>query len=750
MSGKDEFQICRFGFDDQLPNLLIDLEYAEKLWPVVYILNDGTIDEAYIGETTDTISRIRTHLKSNHKSKLSSAYLICSDKFNKSATLDLESSLIKYMSADGRYKLQNGNLGLANHNYYQKQEIYHRMFRSVWDRLRAKGIVIHSLEHIDNSNLFKYSPYKSLSREQRYGVALILESMLRDDFQNIVVEGGAGTGKTIVAIYLFKLLHTPVGELGFAAFEQEDERIVDLVTELKKKYPDPKMALVIPMESFRNTIKKVFKRIKGLKANMVIGPSEVIRKNYDLVLVDESHRLRRRVNLGNYIGTFDKVCNQLGLDRNSSSELDWIRKRHGRAVFFYDEDQSIKPSDVLKGDFDELKSSPLTLVEQLRSQFRVRGGADYVDFVKKLLRSDPGLARKRIFKDYELLLFNDLGEMIRQIEIRESQHGLARIVAGYSWPWISRNDSTAFDIQIGDIKLRWNSVTKDWLNSRNATNEVGCIHTTQGYDINYAGIIFGEEIGYDLEKKDIVIRRENYHDKNGKQTITNPDELKAFILNIYQTLLLRGIRGSYIYVCDENLRAYFAERIQTYSDPAKYSVVSSREVRKKDENREIQLVPFKNSVPLFDLRVAAGDFSPPQDTGSCIWVPVPANIHLSQDYFACTIVGESMNKIIPNGSVCLFRKYAGGSRSGKIVLVKLTHLQDPDFGSQYTIKEYQSQKSYDETGEWQHETIRLLPRSFDPAYKPIILEGNELDFIEVVGMFECVLPSPLNPDSEQH
>src|SRR3546814_5335191 len=92
-----------------------------------------------------------------------------------------------------------------------------------------------------------------------------------------------------MATYLFKLMHTPIEEFNFAGFESDDKVLVDLVRKLKQKYPAPKMALVIPMASFRNTIKKVFKHIRGLNAKMVIGPSEVVKNNYDLVLRSEEH-----------------------------------------------------------------------------------------------------------------------------------------------------------------------------------------------------------------------------------------------------------------------------------------------------------------------------------------------------------------------------------------------------------------------------------------------------------------------------
>src|SRR3546814_1305238 len=117
MSEGDEFVIDRFHFNSQLPGRLVDFDYAQNLWPVVYILNDDPVHEAYIGETTDAISRFKTHLKHTKKGVLSSVYLICSDKFYKSATLDLEANLIKYISGDGKYLLLNDNFGLRSEEH---------------------------------------------------------------------------------------------------------------------------------------------------------------------------------------------------------------------------------------------------------------------------------------------------------------------------------------------------------------------------------------------------------------------------------------------------------------------------------------------------------------------------------------------------------------------------------------------------------------------------------------------------------
>ena len=725
-----QVKIEKYDFENGLFDKFNTNHFAKDLWPLVYILSDGDTKTAYVGETTDAYARMSTHLKHKKKSKLTSVHLITSDKFNKSATLDIESSLIKYMSGDNVYQLLNGNLGLANHNYYQKREVYWDIFNSVWNQLRSEGIAKHSIEHIDNSDLFKYSPYKSLTVEQRHGLERILLSQANGKFRNIIVEGGAGTGKTILAIFLFKMLSSQLEEFSFKEFGTEENNFINLVKKVKQKFPNPKMALVVPMSSFRSTLKKVFKNIKGLSASMVIGPAEVSKSKYDLLVVDESHRLRRRVNLGAYFGAFDKACEALGLDKHSCSELDWVTMQSSSTILFYDEGQSIKPSDTKKEDFDKLKANKNTSILKLKSQFRVRGGNDYVNYINSLLSCSLN-STDLLFqsKEYEFTLFDSIEEMISQIKSRDKESGLSRLIAGYSWEWVSNKNSELFDIKIDNARLKWNGTSNDWINSENSVNEVGCIHTTQGYDLNYSGIIFGKEISYDPIKNEIIIKEENYFDKNGKQSIKSPEELKAFILNIYKTIMLRGIRGTYVYVCDPELKKYFESHIPRHESDSVNTFLYEQ-----DE----EIIPFENSVPLYDLKVAAGSFGDIQNVEEVDWIKVPKEIQPNESLFACQVIGESMNKIIPNGAICLFKKYSGGSRNGQIVLVENTSLQDHDFGSCYTIKEYESKKYLDENG-WKHHSIILKPQSYEKSYSNIELNDDELNNLRVIGIFEKVL-----------
>lgn len=719
------YSIYRYDFNSTIESTLIQHHHNFLNWPIVYFLNDKKVKDAYVGETTDVINRLKAHLKNNKKQNLSSVHLILSELFNKSAGLDLEAYLIRYISADGQYTLQNGNLGITNHHYYQQKEIYRDVFKDIWDELRSLGIARHSLEYIDNSDLFKYSPYKSLSREQVNGLKMILNCLLDDKAKTCLIQGGAGTGKSILAIFLFKLLKTTLEDFNYSDFEEKDQELFQLAGEVKNKYGDVSMALVIPMASFRKTIAKVFKNIKGLSPSMVISPSDLAKQRYDLVIVDEGHRLRRRVNLGPYFKPFDDTARKLGLDKLTSSELDWVLRQSQKNLIFYDRFQTIKPSDVPRERFMQLEADSATRIETLKSQFRCRGGTDYVNFIHAILDGKGKNTKPYYSVEYDVRLFDKLENLVHEIKRKESQEGLSKLIAGYAWKWVSKKDKSQYDIVIDNVKLQWNSVATDWINSTNSINEVGCIHTTQGYDLNYAGVIIGPELDYDFNKKELIIYKHQYKDKAGKNTITNELVLKDFILNIYKTILLRGIKGTFIYACNSNMQRYLAQFLlhQNESDPV--------------SGIRILNTPNKQTIPFYDLKIAAGSFSEQQQLENIKHIELEELITNRENYFACRVVGESMNKVIPNNSICLFEMYSGGSRNGRIVLVEMTDFMDVDSGSNYTIKEYSSKKTMSEDG-WLHEEIILIPKSNGDS-KPIILRDEETIRLKVVGLFVRVL-----------
>jgi DUF2075 family protein/DNA replication protein DnaC len=490
-------------------------------WPVVYILEDGK--EAYIGQTVNVYRRAKQHIEKSERKKLTKAYIIADQEYNKSAVLDIESSLIKYISADGKYLLQNGNKGLSNHNYYDRER-YQAKFETIWKDLQEIGIANQDILDIENSDLFKFSPYKTLSNDQLEVVKNLISYIDEEESSAHLISGEPGTGKTVLAVYLIKRLL---------------ERDKDL-----------NIALVVPMTSLRKTLKGVFKQVKGLQANMVIGPNDVVKKEYDILIVDEAHRLKRRKNIMG-MGAFDKVNEKLGLDKNEGNQLDWIMNSAKHKILFYDSKQSIRPADVRAQDFNDYNFIRHTL----SSQMRIEGGEDYLDYIKDILNNKK--VEKIKFHKYDFKLFDDINEMREAIKEKNNEYGLCRMVAGYAWDWKTKNDdSIDYDIEIDGLKLKWNSKTQDWVNSENSINEVGCIHTIQGYDLNYTGVIIAPEFGYDLDKGEFFVDKEKYKDTAGYVGIENEEELFEYIKNIYKTLLTRGIKGTYLYVSDEGMRKH--------------------------------------------------------------------------------------------------------------------------------------------------------------------------------------------------
>ncbi len=663
-------EITTFSFDKSKFDKIKEFRFG-KNWPVVYILNNDK--ELYVGETTSAYYRSKQHFENPERQKLKNIHIITDEEYNKSAALDIESWLIQYISADGKYILQNGNGGLKNHNYYDRIK-YKTKFEITWDKLRDIGIVKNSLEDLKNSDLFKYSPYKSLTEDQFFAARKIFEDIKRNELNTFIVKGRPGTGKTILATYLFKYLK-----------EQEETKHMNI-------------GLVVPMTPLRRTIKKVFNKIKGLKSGMVIGPNDVVKNRYDILIVDESHRLQRRKGIMGF-GAFDNVNRRIGLG-NNGTQLDWIIKSSKHQIFFYDENQSIKPADIRPEDFKRLNAKKY----ELNSQMRVEAGEEYIKFIEDIF--DLRTPETTIFPNYELKVYDNVEEMINKIKDKDKKYKLSRVVAGYAWPWHTKKGSKSnqkHDIEINDLKLIWNSTAEDWVNSSNAINEIGCIHTVQGYDLNYVGVIIGPELSYNNEIKKFSINKEKYFDINGRNGITDPNELERYIINIYKTLLTRGIKGTYIYIVDKNLREYFKNILNKNQE--KYLNIFEEKINiviKSPYVTKFEMV----DVPLFET-VGCGELMY-ADSISQEMIPIRKDYLSSGSiYFVLRTKGDSMNKAgIKDGDLVLCRKDYHPEIGNRVVAL---------IGDDATIKEY------DRDGKF----VILKPCSTNHIHEPLKFTTNE-------------------------
>ena len=544
-------------------------------WPVVYLLTGSS--EIYIGETSNARARMEQHLANPERDKLKEIHILFDDEFNKSAILDIEQSLIQLVSADNKYKLQNKNGGQSQkHNYYQREK-YQAKIETIWRELQNMRIASKKYEDILNSDLFKFSPYNSLTEEQSVACYTALDDAIDKLSEGIkssfVLHGAAGTGKSVVLVNIINRL---VNATSISMDETDEEEALSPYLRLRRKIADYveshgplKVALVMPMASIRKTLKMVFSKTGNrLKGSMVIGPADVAEEEYDILLVDEAHRLPQYKNIS-WMGAYNKVTKSIFGDDAKPEDytsLDWILKRSKYTILVYDGAQTVKGSDITFDQYMAAFTRENVAVKNhwLISQMRCKGGQEYIDYLSDIFKCKEGLSRKEIV-NYDLRLFDHIDDMVQAIKEHDKVLGLCRTVAGYSWEWISKGCKSIDevrrkhleDITIEGHKYIWNMSNVEWILRPSAIDEIGCIHTTQGYDLNYVGVIFGEEIDYDEISNQITINPAKHFDSN-VQRGASPEELKTYLINSYKVMMSRGIKGCYVYACNSSLRDYLS------------------------------------------------------------------------------------------------------------------------------------------------------------------------------------------------
>lgn len=551
-------------------------------WPVVYTLDSGR--SIYVGETGDAIKRLKDHLASPGKQGLRNARIVVGDTFNKSVCLDLESRLINLFAGDGKFEVLNGNGGQADRDYFRRDE-YRKAFAEVFDALRDQGLFERSLPEIENRDLFKLSPFKALTPDQANTVDEIVEGLVlglqsRTSTMS-AIEGDPGTGKTVVAIYLIKLLRD-IGRADPDDPVDADARFAELFdAEHIRVLQDLRIGLVIPQQSLRKSIERVFSKTPGLERSMVYTPFQIGAgdEHFDLLVVDEAHRLNQRAAQasGPLNAMFrDITVDLFGTDDLTKTQLDWLRAKSDHQILFVDTEQTVRPADLPS---DHLKRVTAEAEKQgrlhrLRTQHRIRAaGADYVGYVRAILAGDPQEPAPARFAPYDLRFYDDPGAMRDEILRLDRSEGLARLLAGYAWEWKSKTNPNAHDIEIGGLRLQWNGTDKDWVASERSVEEVGSIHTIQGYDLNYAGVLVGPDLSFDVKTGRVVFNRASYFDKQGKKNnnrlgITYGDEeVLAYVRNIYAVLMTRGILGTFVYVVDPALREYMRPYFDATATP---------------------------------------------------------------------------------------------------------------------------------------------------------------------------------------
>ena len=353
--------------------------------------------------------------------------------------------------------------------------------------------------------------------------------------RTIVIQGGPGTGKSVLAVNL--LMH----------FLDES---------LNTAYVTKNSA---PRNAFLNILTKGNAH-KLIDINHLFrspfGLSTVPKNGYDCLIVDEAHRLVKK----------------MYRDNNGENQVKECIAASLLSIFLIDEDQAVTTSDI--GSIAEIQkwceAEDSKLIQnretKLVSQFRCNGSDAYIQFIDSLLqKNEESLALNFPELNYDFRVFDSPAEMREALRQKNAIDNKARMVAGYCYDWNVKNHRGDWDIELPNFQAKWNlEGDRIWAVNPNSFEEVGCIHTAQGLEFDYVGVLIGKDLLYDVSTGRVLTdKRAISKDDHSSGIRTAPDDVaRRLILNTYKTLLTRGQKGCYVYCEDEALREYLKAAVK--------------------------------------------------------------------------------------------------------------------------------------------------------------------------------------------
>lgn len=522
-------------------------------YPIIYILHKQT--EAYIGESVNAFNRLHSHrlnrhnkINSKNRHDFEKITLIKHEKFNQSATFNLETKLINYFLGEEKYKLRNVSQTTSSvvHNYYEKEFYNTDVFIGIWDALKnIENIVEKDLFLIENSDVFKLSPFKQLKDEQ-FDLYQKVTQELEQHFHNIkhnnleekkviLIKGSAGVGKSVV-----------LSSLYYKTLEMSKDKNSNL-------YKTTSYILINHKEALK-TFHNIASNVSLMEKNKILRPTSFINNKKidcaDVVFIDEAHLL---------LSSSDKYTKYYG-----NNHLEDIIKKSKVTIVIFDPKQVTKYKAYWNlQDIESILSNYKLSRHKLSNQLRMEAGDQLIDWIDKFTKKKL-LAKPSIRPSYEFKIFRDASKMHELIKQKNKEYRLSRLVSTFDF--VYKENECIQNIKTGGIDLSWNITDSSttWAQREDddptygsSINEVGSIYTVQGFDLNYVGVILGPSISYDKKDKLLIIC-ENYKDTEAfKGLSSNPRATKIkeeIILNSLNILMKRGIKGLYLYAHDEKLR----------------------------------------------------------------------------------------------------------------------------------------------------------------------------------------------------
>ena len=371
-------------------------------------------------------------------------------------------------------------------------------------------------------------------------MAYVRRSTIGSGNRNVfIIQGGPGTGKSVLAI---NLLASSIREGHMAAYVSKNSAPRNVYEHI-----------LTNKDRFRKT--KIHELFLG--SGSFVSTKE---NSYDALFVDEAHRLNEKSGIFHNIG---------------ENQIKEIILSSRISVFLIDEKQQITTQDI--GSVEEIrywaeKCGAYIHEAVLESQFRCNGSDGYLSFLDDVLdiRHDYYTFDE---DEYSITVMDSPKEMMERIKALNGTDNKSRMLAGYCWNWDSKKDKTAMDIKMEefDFQARWNFAdTSTWAIDEDSVNEIGCIHTSQGLEFSYVGVIIGDDMRFEDGKVITDYSKRAKTDKSlsgilGLCRKKDPLALKkadAIIRNTYRTLLSRGMKGCLVYCTDEKLSLYLKARLE--------------------------------------------------------------------------------------------------------------------------------------------------------------------------------------------
>lgn len=377
------------------------------------------------------------------------------------------------------------------------------------------------------------------------GIHMATQSYKDHKKRVLIVKGGPGTGKSVVAINLLVKLMT-----------QNKVNKIPLNAVYVTKNDNPRNVYMQKLQgNFRKTyIKNLFKGSLGTFVN-------ADENAYDVIICDEAHRLMK--NSGRFFP-------------GSESQIRDIIKASTCSIFFIDEYQKICLDDF--GSIERIREEALRVraeIEEmeLQSQFRCNGSDGYIKWLESVLEMEENANSDDMGVDYDFRIMDSPNEVFEHIEKLNRRNNQSRVVAGYCWNWITsgKKNKDVYDIRIEEFGFEksWNIPTGTWAIDKGSINEIGCIHTCQGLEFDYVGVIIGDDLRYEDGRIicDASKRANTDHSLNGIKKMSREDPERArresmeIIKNTYRVLMSRGQKGCYVYCKDRALSEYLKRRL---------------------------------------------------------------------------------------------------------------------------------------------------------------------------------------------